>query len=329
MKKTWPILLCAFSLQADQFSMMLYNDSFVKTDHHFTNGLSASWLDDSLETEGKNASTGYSAMMYSLVDAIPFVSMDTSRKHTAGIALSQIVITPDDLTQSVPQYDDVPYTGYLTLSFYFFEWDNDSFREYRLEPGVVGRESGAGWSQRKIHKIPGKTEPMGWDTQLETEWTLNALYQQGYKSWRRHSDSSLDMDWFNHFGIQLGNYTTDAFAGTMFRIGQNYVENFNVSYPYLKQEAAMLQSYDKHQGFGWSMSAGANAELLAYSYIFSQSEKEGYMLDKNTINASPYAGASLYYDDYKITFFIQGQSYTLNEEIQMDTFGGLRLAFQF
>ena len=254
------MLLYTFTLQADQFSLLFYNDAFAKTDHHFTNGLSVSWLDDTFENKDDPELTSYSALMFNLADAISFGSMDISRKHTAGIGLSQIIITPDDLTQSVPQYDDVPYVGYLALSFYFFEWDNVSFKEYRLETGVVGEESGAGWLQKKIHHIVGDTKPQGWDTQLGTDWMFNVLYRQGYKSWTYHDRSRLSMDWFNHFGIQAGNYTTDAFAGTVFRLGQNYIENFNVAYPYLKEEASSLRAYGKHYGFGWSLSAGVNGE---------------------------------------------------------------------
>ena len=48
MKKIWFILLYTLTLQADQFSLLFYNDAFARTDHHFTNGLSVSWLDDTL-----------------------------------------------------------------------------------------------------------------------------------------------------------------------------------------------------------------------------------------------------------------------------------------
>jgi hypothetical protein len=329
MKKISLILLLTLSLQADQFSLLFYNDTFARTDHHFTNGLGFSWLDDTFEHENEGNLTAYSRWMYDLADTVSFGAMDGSRKHTAGIGLSQIIITPDDLTQSVPQYDDVPYAGYLALSFYLFEWDNASFTEYRMEAGVVGEESGAGWVQRTMHKIVGDTKPEGWDTQLGTEWIFNVLYRQGYKSWTRHNSNGLSMDWFNHFGLQAGNYTTDAFAGTVFRLGQNYVENFNVAYPYLKEEAASLRSYGKHHGFGWSLSVGVNGELLLYSYLFEESQKEGYALDDNTFNISPYAGLSLYYDDYKLTFFYQAQSYTLNGEYELDAFGGFRLGYQF
>lgn len=329
MKKIYLILLCTLALQADQFSLLYYNDAFARTDQHFTNGLNISWLDDTFENKDDPELTGYSAWMFNVVDAVSFGSMDASRKHTAGIGLSQTIITPDYLKKSVPQYDDLPYVGYLSLSFFLFEWDNVSFTEYRLETGVVGEESGAKWLQTTVHRIIGATEPKGWDTQLGTDWMFNVLYRQGYKSWTYHDSSGVSMDWFNNFGLEAGNYRTAAFAGTVFRLGQNYSENFNISYPYMKEEALLLRAYGKHHGFGWSLSAGVNGELLAYSYIHEESKKEGYALDDKIFNISPYAGASVYYDEYKITFFYQGQTYTLNGENEIDFFGGFKLGFNF
>lgn len=327
--KVWLILLCTLNLDADQFSVLFYNDTFARTDHHFTNGLSFSWLDDTFKNAEDKEITSYSRGIFNLVDTLTFGSLDTSRNHTSGIALSQIMITPDDLTISTPQYDDIPYVGYLALSFYLFEWDNRSFTEYRIETGVVGKESGAGWTQKMMHKMLGDTEPKGWDTQLGSEFMVNLLYHRGYKSWIYHDSSGLSMDWFNHFGFQAGNYWVDAFAGTMFRVGNNYVENFNISFPNLREEATSLRPYKEHHGYGWSFNVGVNGELLGYSYIIEESKKEGYQLDENAFNISPYAGVSLYYEDFKMTFFYQAHSYTLNGENEVDTFGGIRFDYQF
>jgi len=329
MKKIYLILICVASLRADQFSILYYNDFFAKTDEHFTNGLGGSWLDDPFEPGDQNRSNAYSALWYGLLDAVSLRSADTPKKYTAGIGISQMMVTPADLTQTVPQYDDMPYAGYLALSTFLFEWDNVSFTEYRIEGGVVGKESGAEWLQKKIHKIGAKEEPMGWDTQLGTDWMVNLLYRKGYKTWRSRSESGLMMDWFNHFGVQLGNFTTDLFAGTMFRFGQNYIENFNLGYPYLREEASSLFSYKKHHGFGWSLSVGISGELLAYSYIIEKGQEEGYLLDDNIVNISPYGGVSLYYDDFKMTFFYQARSYSMIDDSQIDTFGGLKFLLPF
>ena len=323
------ILLALLPLHADQFALWFYNDAFAQTDRYFTNGLGLSWNDDTFSNPKESNVTAYSRWMYELVDTISFGQMDSSQNHTAGIGVSQIMITPDDLTLSQPQYDDVPYMGYLALSFYLFEWDNRSFREYRIQAGVVGKESGAKWVQKTAHKILGDTEPKGWDTQLGTQWMFNVLYRQGYKSWRYQSANGLQMDWFNHFGFQAGNYMTSLFAGTVFRLGQNYMENFNVSYPILNEEASMLHPYGEHHGFGWSLSVGIDTEVVLYSYFCDESQKEGYGVDDRTFNALPYLGASLYYDEHTFTLFYQAQTFSLNGKNKTEIFGGFKYDIRF
>lgn len=329
MKKRFLLLLFSVALSADQFSFLLYNDFFAGTDKYFTNGMSLSWIDDSCGSIDNNQSNSYSNFMLDAVNTLPLTLMDNSKQHNAGISLSQIAITPADTSISTPQYDDMPYAGYLALAFYMFEWDKKSFREYRMEVGVVGKESGAEFVQKTFHRLIGNSEPKGWDTQIGTQYTANALIRYGEKSWESQDTNGFTMDWFNHFGLQAGNFVTDIFGGTIIRIGDNYIENFNLHYPYLKEEASLLRLDEKHHGFGWSLSAGINTELLAYSYILDEAKKEGYSADKNILNIAIYAGADLYYGAHKITFFYQTQSPYTNQQTDINVFGGLIYAFQF
>lgn len=328
-KFIWVFVFYSISLNADQFTFLFYNDFFAGSDRHFTNGVSLSWIDDSFGDVNETKANSYSDFVYGVADTLSFGILDGSKQHYAGISLSQIMITPSDISIATPQYNDIPYAGYLYLSSYLFESDQRSFKEFRMEFGVVGKESGAELAQKTVHNIIGSTEPKGWDTQLGTQCTINALFRYGEINWEYNSVGGLSMDWFNHFGFQLGNFTTDAFGGTMFRIGHNYVKNFNLHYPYLKEEASMLRLDKKHSGLGWSLSAGMNGELLAYSYILDEAKKDGYNLDKRPINVSIYLGADIYYDAHKITLFYQSQSPYTYEQNRIDTFGGLLYAFQF
>lgn len=321
--------LLASALQADQVSLQWYNDLFAKTDRHFTNGLSLSWMDDTFERKEDNESNRYSAMAYDITNAMPFTFLDTHRQHNAGISLTQIIITPADISQTQPQYDDVPYTGYLALDFYFFEWDERSFEEYRTEVGIVGPASGAAWVQTTVHKITGSETPQGWDTQLGTHLMLNVLFRHGIKSWQHRYAYGLETDWFNHVGFQAGNFLTDLFAGTMLRVGQNYINNFNVNYPYMKEEAGLLKTQKAHHGIGWSLSIGATAEGLIYSYILDEAKASGYQLELNRYSFSSYIGTSLYIEGQKVTFFYQSQSPYIRNQYNVDAFGGFKFALQF
>ena len=323
------LLFFSLTLGADQFAFLFYNDVFAGTDKHFTNGMNLSWLDDSFGDIEETKENSYSNFIYEIVNTLPLAIMDNSKHHNAGVSLSQFIITPTDISLSTPQYDDMPYAGYLALAFYMFEWDKESFSEFRVEFGVVGKESGAEFVQKTVHKIIGNSEPKGWDTQLGTQYIANVLFRYGEKTWVNNNIHGLSMDWFNHFGIQAGNFVADVFGGSILRIGDNYVRNFNLHYPYLKEEASLLRLDTEHRGVGWSLSAGLNTELLAYSYILDEAKAEGYETQKNFFNISLYAGIDLYYEAHKLTFFYQSQSPYTTQQNNIDTFGGLVYSYQF
>ncbi len=320
------VVLLASAGRADQFSFLWYNDFFAGSDRHFTNGVSFSWMDDTFNGRDENDSNRYSAFMYDIADRLP-PDLNASMLHTAGISLLQMMFTPDDTSKTQPQYDDIPYAGYLGLAFFLFEWNDEHYTLYRTEIGVIGPESGAGWLQRSFHRMIGNSEPKGWDTQLGTFVTFNVHYQKGFKTWRHHADN-LHMDWFNHAGFQLGSFVTDVYGGSFFRFGRNYEENFNVNYPYLKEEGRMLGSGKRHGGFGWDVSFGLNAEALAYSKILEEARKEGYAVEKNPLNASLFLGVSLYAKRQKVTFFYRSQSPFLKEIDGPTFFGGFKFLFQ-
>ncbi len=331
MKKILFLYLIFFSilLKADQYSFIFYNDFFAGTDRHFTNGFSLSWIDDAVGKNDTNNSNFYSSFMLDSISKLPFVEIDNTKNYNAGVSISQVVITPTDTSISTPQYNDIPYAGYLALSLYMFRWESTSFDEFRIDLGVVGEESGAEFVQNTFHKLIGNSEAKGWDTQLGTEYIANTLFRHGEITWHKNNFHTIDMDWFNQTGFEVGNFSTDIFIGTIFRVGQNYIKNFNVHYPYLREEASLLYLDKKHKGFGWAFSAGVNTQMMLYSYILDEAKKKGYHTDKNIFNASIYSGVDLYYDAHKISFLYQSQSPYTQEEKRVDIFGGFVYSYQF
>ncbi len=321
------LFLLTSSLSADEVSFSLYNDWFAGSDKHFTNGVSLAWLNDAYGEEGSENS--YSDSVYGVLKSIPFIPLDDTKVHNAGISISQFMLTPTNTELSTPQYNDIPYTGYLNVAFFLFESDSESFKEMRVELGVVGENSGAKLVQDAFHSLIGNAEPQGWDTQLDTRYTMNALLRYGEISWQKTTHDGFKMDWFNHAGTQFGNLKIDAFAGSMFRFGKNYVTNFNVHYPYLREDASLIQLEKKHTGYGWDISAGLDSEALGYWYISSEARKEGYNLSDNRLNFTAYLGTDFYSDLHKVTFFYRAQSASTNDSNSITIFGGLIYSYQF
>jgi hypothetical protein len=314
-------LLLALSLEADSISFTFYNDFFAGSDGHFTNGASLSWLED-------NKNNSYSNALVSLLRDVSF-PLDASKHYNAGVSLEQIIVTPDNTELSTAQYNDLPYAGYLSLSSFLFEWDKNSFNEYRAEVGVMGKYSGAEFAQKTFHKVIGSNQPEGWDTQLSTRYTLNLLLQHGMKSWQGNVGDTLQSDWFNHYGVTLGNFNVSAFAGSAIRIGHNYVQNFNAHYPYLKGEAAMLGVDTLKHGFGWSASTGLETKVLAYSAILDRADNNGYAVHKNILNALVHLSGSLYYNHHKFRLFYDIPTPYIKEDHTVNVIGGFEYIYKF
>lgn len=319
-------LFCiSFTLRADEFAYQLYDDYFAGTDQHFSYGASISWLDGNTRDEN---TTKYTSFMIDTINALPYKQYDSSKQYTAGISFSQMLYTPVDILPSTPQYNDIPYAGYLALSFYLFEWDENTLQEYRLDAGVVGPQSLSGPLQYNFHVlIKDPRLPKGWSTQLGTQYILNALYRYGQKSWEKNTQT-LQADWFNQIGTQIGNYTSDIFVSTAFRFGKNYSAAFNARYPYLHEESSLLQSH-KQNGFGWDFSIGGNAEFVAYSYVLNEGKNRGYNTSPYFINNSIYSGLDLFYDRHLLSIFYQAQSPVAPAQRGFDFYGGITYAYRF
>jgi hypothetical protein len=313
----------AFSLRADDFAYQVYDDYFAGTDQHFTYGANIAWLDAPYKDQN---STKYSSFMLHSLSHIK--DYDSLKNYTAGISLSQILYTPTDITKKEAQYNDIPYAGYLALSFYLFEWNQDELQEYRLDAGVVGSQTLSGPLQYNFHVfIKDPRLPQGWSTQLGTQYMLNALYRYGQKSWQTHKNG-LHVEWFNQVGTQFGNYTTDIFASSAFRFGHNYNTAFSVHYPYLREEAALLQDH-KQNGFGWAFTLGGSAEIVGYSYVLNEGESKGYDTTPNLLNNSIYSGIDFFYDKHLLSLFYQAQTPVAPAQRGVDFYGVIMYGYRF
>lgn len=146
--------------------------------------------------------------------------------YRAGIAIGQIMQTPDDLSRTDLIEDDVPYAGALTLQATWYSFNNNEFRGFELTAGIVGSPSMARQTQEMIHHLIDSEDPKGWDNQLGIEPVINLNYMRKYKIWRRGNTASFSVDTALTGNIGLGNLFTQASTALEIRFGYNMPQGF-------------------------------------------------------------------------------------------------------
>lgn len=194
------------------------NDFFFKKDNQISSGLSLQ--KHSAVAGGWEGLVDVPRLLISCGKFIPTLTKE-GLVYRAGIAIGQIIQTPDDSSRSDLIKDDVPYVGALTLQNTWYAYNDDEFRGFEIVMGVVGPASLAEQMQKMVHNWTGNDDPKGWDNQLDTELVVNLNYMRKQKVWRLGNPAELSFDTVISGNIGLGNLFTQASSGLEMRFGHN------------------------------------------------------------------------------------------------------------
>ncbi len=214
-----PARWAAWQLQWENDALAAFSGS----DEHYTNGIRFSWIRNpdrravpAWIADAGERWCGVTRLCGPLAGALSV---------NLGHSISQTFYTPEDITAAPLIVGDRPYAGYLHFGTQVFlrnDSDVDDWRRNRpiqnyfeLQLGFIGPATGAEWLQTEVHKLIDDDLPQGWDNQLHTEPTVQAIYL-----WRRKLGTS-NLDFIPHWGAGLGNVMIYANAGATARFGWN------------------------------------------------------------------------------------------------------------
>lgn len=199
------------------------NDIFFKSDNNFSNGLSLqrhSAIAVSWETL-----TDTPKFVRHLGKRIPTLT-GKGLVYRAGVAIGQVIQTPDDLSRRDLIKEDVPYAGVLTLQATWYAYNDDEFRGFEITAGIVGPLSLAGPAQKEVHKLLHCSVPQGWGNQLANEPLINFNYMRKVKIWHEGRPAGISFDTAINGNAGLGNLFTQASAALEMRLGHNMPGGF-------------------------------------------------------------------------------------------------------
>jgi hypothetical protein len=168
------------------------NDAFVRVDNGFTNGWSIQRHSHQHDAWHEMGPSKFSAW---ISRTIPGLDDDGGRVVKRGTGLSQITMTPEDVSNPDPQPGDIPWAGSLGWAESWYAFDNQTLNAFQIYFGILGPYSLADSFQVQIHDWINADEPLGWDNQLNTEPLLNLNYT------------------FKRKLVSAGEYATKGFAG--------------------------------------------------------------------------------------------------------------------
>jgi len=148
------------------------------------------------------------------------------QRFGVGIALKQRIYTPQSILSPNPPARDHPYGGHLALAFSFQRADNNTHDHFGLDLGLTGHSSGAEGIQNWIHNIfPDEDDPVGWDTQLPGEPTINFAFTRTWKT-EAANVRGLEMEMLPALGFDLGTVSIAARSSMTLRVGKNLPSDF-------------------------------------------------------------------------------------------------------
>ena len=184
------------------------NDSYIGSDDTFTAGWSFQVHSRLMDDWNK----GFRWMGH-----VPGLGDDGkgSRIVRWAAGLSQIIVTPTDISIATPQPNDAPWAGTLAGTLAWSAYDNKRLAALQAYLGCMGPCSYAEQVQKFVHEDLGFGDPpKGWDNQLANQVLANVNYEWRHKVYVSKPDAYA----FGRFahdlagGVQAGAGNLDTFV---------------------------------------------------------------------------------------------------------------------
>jgi hypothetical protein len=299
-------------------TLILENDLFYNIDRHYTNGVQAVWT---------TARDGVPDWTKDWAQLVPFFAQDGHLR--AVFALGQNMYTPSDIKIADPPQTDRPYAGWLHGSVGLINENNKRMDQLQLTLGVVGPASLAEPAQKFIHKLIDSPKPLGWDTQLHNEPGLVLTYQ---RSWRHDliGGDGFGIDMMPHVGGALGNVSTYADTGLMFRAGWRLPADFGPARIQPSLPGSGFFEPDAAHPIGWYFFLGASGRGVARNiFLDGNTFRDSRSVDRKFWVGDLQAGVAINIYDVRLTYTHVFRTREFTTQDKGDQYGAVALTWQW
>jgi len=201
------------------------NDTFIGSDDAFTAGWSLQ-VHSALLDEWTPGLAGWIGRFPGLGD-----DKQGGRVVRWAWGVTQMIITPEDITIAAPQPNDAPWAGTLGGYVSWSSYDNRRLAALQMYLGCIGPCSHAEEAQKFVHNNLGMGDtPEGWRNQLDDKVLFNLNYEYRYKVWAGRPVAYGSRRWSSDLSVAaqagIGNLATFAEARIEYRFGWGVPQGF-------------------------------------------------------------------------------------------------------
>ncbi len=300
----------------------LQNDLFVGDDAGYTNGVGLTYTKGPfLEFNDENL-FGY----LNYLTKNTYIQTKPNKVRNVAHMFFQRMQTPEEITVSELQEDDVPYAGFLALQSMLSSWDKENSDQLSVFLGAVGPVTLGEQSQKIVHKIIGADEPRGWDNQMENELVFRVEALR-VKKLRKNYGERYGYDVLGMGLAGIGTIMSDAQVGLAVRWGSNMEyshSTFSLQSDRQVNSLALAKRHDFYLYLGGRIGYVANDILIdGNTFTDSHSVPLDHVQDQISTGAV-WKGKHLSY-----VFQLTSSSSRTTISSSRDTFGALSITYPF
>lgn len=322
-----------------QVLLQLDNDLFSGSDRDYTSGIRLGFVQElPFESdEGQRMNERFQEASNVLYRPLKLLGItdDSNLRFARGIGLSQLLFTPEDPRALTAPEGERPYAGWLGLEYSLHAKSSDLVNSLTLAIGTTGEASLAQPSQDWVHQyISNSPLFQGWDSQVPGELTLNLHFdhKRRFRKLYKVGTRGLEIDGYYEGGLALGNFRTDAYVGSLARIGFRLPSSFST--PRVQLGSYGHQLFSDNRDFSNKISAYAFGGVRATGVLHDITLDGPVFRDFDTgVKSSSLVGELIYgvgmrYKKVELIYSQTIRSEEFNSQTENLQFGSVMLRFR-
>lgn len=296
-------------------TLLMENDAFAATDHHYTNGLEVSWL---------SAPRPHESVASRIAGWLPG---NDNGQVRVGWQFGQSIFTPDDKDARNLVTDERPYAAWLYGGLSLVYSTPAHIDTVSLLLGTVGPNAKGEALQSAVHEWLGSNEFRGWNNQVGNRFGGMLIVERKWRAIIRHG-APIGADFLPHVGLAVGNVATYADAGFTFRLGTRLDSDFGP--PHIRPSLPGSGYFMAGDEWTWYLFAGVGRRLVERN-IFIDDNELGSLLDirKERWITDVQAGLVLARGDFRAAYTFVQRSEEFDRQQEPDRFGSLAFTWRF